>query len=213
MVFGKFPRYLFFNAQVTEGQRVDSGAESERLAMVQQAVCHLYGKRGIRFFPARADQQLGPDEFLIPGFGYCSHNQWSTTHYIVVLGDAPWALTDKELELSRNLQTFYRKASMKTIGAGSGSKVQSTERPTVIPEGARKTFQEERPRGQTTQNESAASSGAAHGSEQGPRGRGAAASAPANSSRPDPSRPHRDREIYFPLAFEEWLVAENIRNS
>ena len=112
---------------------------------------------------------------------------------------------EKSLEL-------FRKASMETIGGGGGSKAQSTERPTVIPEGARKSFQKERPRGQTTQNESAASSEPAHRSEQGPRGRGAAASAPANSSRPDLSRPHRDREIYFPLAFEEWLVAENIRN-
>ena len=152
MVFGKPPRYLFFNAQVTEGQRVDSGAELERLAMVQQAVCHLYGKRGIRFFPARADQQLGPDEFLIPGFGYCSRRDWSTTHYVVVLGDAPWALTEGELELSRNLQSFLRKASMKTIGGGGGSNTQSTEGPTVIPEGARKSFQKARPRGQTTQN-------------------------------------------------------------
>ena len=60
MVFGKPPRYLFFNAQVTEGQRVDSGAESERLAMVQQAICHLYGKRGIRFFPAEPTNNWDP---------------------------------------------------------------------------------------------------------------------------------------------------------
>ena len=44
MVFGKSPGGLFFNAPATESPIVDTSAELERLAMVQQAVCHLYGK-------------------------------------------------------------------------------------------------------------------------------------------------------------------------
>jgi hypothetical protein len=182
MDFRKSPNALLFNAQGKEGLRVDPGVEDERLAIVRRAIHHLYGKRGICFFPPRPDQQLGHDEFLIPGFGVTSRHDWTTTHFVVVLGDAPWALTAGELELSSNLRTFYRKVSMKTIGSGGGSGTRSTGPPTVIPDGFRQAFRRAKPGGQTASSPrgKAAQSASASAS-------GAAASGPATTYAPDPA--------------------------
>ena len=169
MDFGKSPNTLLFKAHRKEGLRVDPGVEHERLAMVRRAIHHLYGKRGICFFSPRPDLQLGHDEFLIAGFGVTSRHDWTTTHFVVVLGDAPWALTAGELELSSNLRSFYRKVSMKTIGSGGGSGTRSTGPSIVIPEGFRQAFRRAKPggqtasspRGKTAQSASASASGAA----------------------------------------------------
>ncbi len=106
MDFGKSSDVLFFNPHAKEGLRVDSGIEAERLTMVMRAIYRLYNKRGIRFFPPREDDPLGHVEFVIPGFGFSSRRDWTTTHFVMMLGEAPWALTAGELELSRNLKIF-----------------------------------------------------------------------------------------------------------
>ena len=193
MDFGKSPNALLFNAQGKEGLRVDPGVEAERLAMVMRAIHNLYGKRGIRFFPTRADQQMGHDEFLIPGFGFCSRRDWTTTHFVVVLGDAPWALTAGELELSRNLKVFYRKASMKSIGSGGGLSAPSKGTPTVIPDGFRKAFRKAKPGGSTvlTPRGQAAQTASSSAS-------GAAASGPATTYAPDPAAASGPATTYEP---------------
>ena len=140
---------------------------------------------------------MGHDEFLIPGFGFCSRRDWTTTHFVVVLGDAPWALTAGELELSRNLKIFYRKASMKTIGSGGGSSAQSTGTPTVIPEGFRKAFRKEKPGGQTAPTPRGRAAQAASSSAS-----GAAASGPATTYVPGPAAASGPATTYAPDS--EW---------
>ena len=75
---------------------LDPRLEKEQTDLIKEAIYFLYGKRAIRFFPPRPGTEITNEEFVIPDFSHGSKNEWYGRHYVIVLQEFGWTLSEGE---------------------------------------------------------------------------------------------------------------------
>ena len=110
-------------------------SEQEQTNLLKEAICVLYGKKGIRFFPPRPGQEVDENEFVIPSFVSGSKGDWSSMHFIITLVDYSHVLSPEEKSVSSLLKLFKEKAQTKSLLAGE--KARSHIRELLHPQAAK----------------------------------------------------------------------------
>ena len=85
----------------------------------------MYGKPGIRLFPPRPGGHLDDNEFVIPSFTSGSKSEWSSRHYVNVLIEHAWVLSESERSFSSMMRCFQEQAKVPSL-ENSGESVQRT---------------------------------------------------------------------------------------
>ena len=95
---------------------LDPRLEKEQTDLIKEAIYFLYGKRAIRFFPPRPGTELSNEEFVIPEFSHGSKKDWYSRHYVVVLAEYSWMLSEGEKSYSSLMQRVQDQARILALG-------------------------------------------------------------------------------------------------
>ena len=95
---------------------LDPRLEKEQTDLIKEAIYFLYGKRAIRFFPPRPGTEITNEEFVIPEFSHGSKNEWYGRHYVIVLQEFGWTLSEGERSYSSLMQRVHDQARTLALG-------------------------------------------------------------------------------------------------
>jgi hypothetical protein len=115
--------YVFpsFRTGVHERDRaIDPNLVKEQTDLIKEAIYFLYGKRAIRFFPPRPGMELSNEEFVIPEFSHGSKKDWYSRHYVVVLAEYSWMLSEGEKSYSSLMQRVQDQVRVLALGHDQG---------------------------------------------------------------------------------------------
>ena len=105
-----------FQSVRSGNQEFDPQREREQTDLIKEAIYFLYGKRGIRFFPPRPGLELSNEEFVIPEFASGSRGDWYSRHYVVVLAEYNWMLSDEEKSYSSLMKRVQEQMRVLALG-------------------------------------------------------------------------------------------------